>query len=160
MARPPRDFSPSTSQTYFLTASCWGGRPILQSERMSYLLLDTLDSYRRQGKFTLHEFVIMPNHLHLLLSLTPGITLQRTVQFIKGGFSFRVGKELGLKSEIWQRGYVDHRIRDSADYAKHREYIFSNPVRKHLALAPQSFLFSSANGSYSLDPAPRGLKPI
>jgi putative transposase len=49
------------------------------------LLIDTLLDYRRQQKFLLHEFVVMPNHIHLIL--TPqGITLERSIQFIKGGF--------------------------------------------------------------------------
>jgi putative transposase len=46
----------------------------------------------------------MPNHVHLLVSLDEGISLERVVQFIKGGFSYRAGKEPGFTGEIWQRG--------------------------------------------------------
>ena len=57
----------------------------------------------------MHEFVIMPDHFHLII--TPiEITLERAVQFIKGGFSFRLNKGLKLKREVWQTSFVDRRI--------------------------------------------------
>jgi putative transposase len=49
--------------------------------------------YRTENKYLLHEFVVMPDHLHLIL--TPqGITLERAMQLIKGGFSFQLNKKL------------------------------------------------------------------
>jgi putative transposase len=125
---------------------------------MAGLFVDTLQSYRKQGNYLLHEFVIMPNHAHLLVSPCTGITLE--VQFIKGGFSYRAWKELGFGGEVWSRGYVDHRIRDSQDYTCHREYIYSNPIRARLCDTPASYAYSSANPSFSIDPVPQGLKPI
>ena len=101
----------------------------------------------------------MPNHVHLLLTLGDGTTLERAMQLIKGGFSYRARKELGIASEIWQRGYVDHRVRDSNDYAQHRNYIRANPVRAHLANAAEEFRYGSAFAGYELDAVPRGLKP-
>jgi len=102
----------------------------------------------------------MPNHLHVLLTTVEGITLERSIQFIKGGFSFRAGKELEMRGEIWQRGYVDHRIRDARDYASHREYIWQNPVKRHLVEHPDQFVYSSAFPGFELDEAPQGLKPV
>lgn len=94
---------------------------------MVRLLLQTLYSYRRQGKSQLHEFVIMPEHFHLLLTPS-GITLERAVQFIKGGYSYAVKDQLEKTIEIWQRGFTDHRIRNAADFAHHRLYIHRNPA--------------------------------
>ena len=68
---------------------------------MATLFLETLTGYRAQGKFFLHEFALMPDHVHLLLSPCGEITVERAVQLIKGGFSFRAGKELGFRGEIW-----------------------------------------------------------
>jgi REP-associated tyrosine transposase len=60
---------------------------------MASLLLDTLLHYRREQKYLLHEYVVMPNHLHLIF--TPAdITLERAMQFVKGGFSYRAKKEV------------------------------------------------------------------
>jgi putative transposase len=51
----------------------------------------------------------MPNHFHLLI--TPTLTLERAMQVIKGGFSYRARKELGFAGEIWQPSYYDRRVR-------------------------------------------------
>ena len=70
---------------------------------MARLLIDVLYNYRKQNKYLLHEFVVMPNHFHLLLSPESETTLERGLQLIKGGFSFRAKKELEFTGEIWQR---------------------------------------------------------
>lgn len=159
MARPPRDHTSFGSRTYFITANSWAGRSIFQSERSASLLIETLFGYRAKGKYVLHEFVVMPNHLHLLLTPAPELTLERVMQFVKGGFAHRAGQQLGPSLGIWARGYVDHRIRDLQDYMSHRDYIHQNPVRRGLATVPEEFPYSSANPKFELDPVPQGLKP-
>jgi putative transposase len=122
---------------------------------MARLFTDTISGYRQEQKFLLHEFVVMPDHVHLLL--TPvGITLERAVQFIKGGFSYRVKKELGLDIEVWERGYVDHRIRDAGDYEGHVRYIRQNPVEAHLVERAEDYVYSSAHAELNLDRALKG----
>jgi putative transposase len=159
LAIPPHDRPSAASSTYFLTTSVYGGRNLLQSDQLADLFLNTIFSYRDQKKFEVHEFVVMKNHIHLLITPGDNVTLEKAVQFIKGGFSHRVKKKLGICSEIWQRGYVDHRVRDARDFAQHRAYIHANPVRDHLAGAPEEFRYCSAYPGYVLDPAPQGLKP-
>ncbi len=123
MAKPRRDQSSVITNTYFITSRAFNGEALFQSERVATLLVETLLEYRKARKFLLHEFVVMPNHMHVLLTTVEGITLERSVQFIKGGFSHRAGQQLEMRGEIWQRGYVDHRIRDARDFTSHREYI-------------------------------------
>src|SRR5271166_723674 len=96
-----------------------GRRPIFRAEPMAQLFIDTLQRYRTQHKFELHEFVLMPDHFHLLLTPAPDVPLEKAVQLIKGGFSFRVKKELGSSLEVWGTGYTEHRIKDAADYEHH-----------------------------------------
>ncbi len=159
MAKPPRDRTVDGWNVYFVTASTWGHRSLFQTDRMARLFVDTILHYRKEGKFSLHEFVVMPDHFHLLLSPASGVALERAVQFIKGGFSYRVRKELGSGVEVWERGYVDHRIRDVSDYMRHAEYIRRNPVCAHLVAAAEEYLYSSASWGFELDPGPQGLKP-
>ena len=59
---------------------------------MASLLIDVLLHYQTQGEYHLHEFVIMPNHFHLLITPIPPVTIERAIQFIKGGFSYRAKK--------------------------------------------------------------------
>ena len=105
----------------------------------------------------MHEFVLMPDHFHLLI--TPLTALEKAVQLIKGGFSFRAKEELGSNMEIWRRGFADHRIRDAEDYDKHLHYIHLNPVKKHLCTSPAEYRYSSAYPGWKLDTIPQGLKP-
>ena len=126
--------------------------PIFRRESNAKLLIDTFVHYRDAGKFLLHEFVIMPDHVHALL--TP-ISLERAMQFIKGGFSYRLDK----RGPVWQASFTNHRIRDWEDYERHREYVRMNPVRARLALRPEAYPYCSASGVLQMDEVAQGLKP-
>lgn len=154
--RPTREHATSNGQTYMITSSTWGRRSLFSRDVWAKLLIDTLYHYRGSA-YLLHEFVVMPDHIHVLL--TPRASLEKAVQFIKGGFSYRAKKELGSNLEVWQKGFSDHRIRDASDYGIHQVYIQQNPVRKHLCEQAEEYLYSSAIGTFDLDPVPQGLKP-
>jgi len=155
--KPPREHARHNSQTYFITSQTAGRKRFFQHDRWARLLLELLFHNRENG-YLLHEFVVMPDHFHLLIS--PKITLERAIQFVKGGFSFRAKKDFTYPWEIWQRGFSDHRIRDSADYQNHRDYIHMNPVRKELCKQPSDYPYSSAAPGFELDPVPQWLKPL
>src|SRR3982075_2758475 len=108
--RPKREHATNTGQTYMITSGTWGRCALFGKERWARLLIDTLYHYRGSA-YLLHEFVVMPDHIHVLI--TPKTNLERAVQFIKGGFSYRAKKELGSSLEIWQKGFSDHRVRDA-----------------------------------------------
>jgi len=100
----------------------------------------------------------MPEHFHILI--TPLVTLERAVQFIKGGFSYRVKKELQSSMEVWQTGFSDHRVRDAEDYRIHVNYIWRNPVGRKLAESPADYPFCSAFPGSKKDEVPQWLKPL
>ena len=79
---------------------------------MAQLLFDVLEDNRQRRRFLLHEFVIMPNHFHLLLTPASEIPLEKALQFIKRGFSHRAKREIHFDLEIWQASFVNHRIRN------------------------------------------------
>jgi putative transposase len=115
-------------------------------------MVSTLSHYDGTG-YKLHAYVIMPDHLHLLI--TPTESVEKSVQLIKGGFSFRAKRELEWNGEIWQPGFTDHRIRDEEDWRKHLAYIQNNPVDAHLTSDSVHYEFM---GLPSIA-FPRGLKP-
>lgn len=125
---------------------------------MARLIIDVLYDNRGKQRFELHEFVIMPEHFHILLTPEHDIPLEKAVQFIKGGFSFRAKKELGFNGEVWQAGFTLRRIEDAGDYERHREYIRQNPAKRGLCSAPSEYPYSSAHPGFELDPVPPGLK--
>jgi len=148
----------TSSATYFVTASTFCKKNVLQSEAMATLFCEILLRYRAEKRLLLHEFVVIPNHFHVLLSIPPGATLERAVQCIKGGFSHEARQRLG-PYEIWQTSFVDRRVRDAAEFARFREYIHQNPVRARLVEQAQQCRYSSLNPAFTLDDVPQWLKP-
>src|SRR5882672_1967641 len=112
-------------RTFFITSVTAQRRTLFQREAASDLLVEALRHYRSERKYLLHDFVIMPDHFHAMITPAQEISLEKAVQFIKGGFSFR----LQSKVSVWQSSFTNHRIRDAEDFERHREYIRMNPVR-------------------------------
>jgi len=102
----------------------------------------------------------MPDHFHVLMTVGCDMTIERAAQFVKGGFAFRAGRELGFMAPVWQKGFSEVRIVDFKAYRQVAEYIRSNPVMRHLVLEAAVFPHSSAHPGFELDPPPQGLKPI
>ena len=149
-----------STRTFFVSSATAGRRALLQSDRMAQLLVDVLAENRRKRRFLLHEFVIMPNHFHLLLTPAAEIPLEKALQYIKGGFSYRAKREVHFPFEIWQANFVNHRIRDAQDYKHHHTYIWENPVRAGLSARPALFAWSSAvPGDGFGRPATRAKRP-
>jgi putative transposase len=118
------------------------------------LIIDVLRTNRAQDRFQLHEFVVMPDHIHVILTPASEHPLEKCVQFIKGGFSFRAKKELGFNGEVWQRQYTEHRIKDARDYQEHASYIQQNPVRARLVARAEDWKYSSASIRDIIDRTP------
>jgi len=143
MARPNRNAFPgeilSTARTFFATTKTYGGRRLLQTDRNATLLIEVLRSYVAARKFRLLDFVVMPNHLHLLITVPSGVTIERAMQLVKGRFSFRLKKEFGYPGEVWQAGFSEVRADTKESIAAFRGYIAQNPVRAGLAESPGQY---------------------
>ena len=144
-----------SDRIFFVTTVTANRQPIFRRDAVARLLIDTLADYRDERKFLLHEFVIMPDHVHALLTPAAEISVERVMQCIKGNFSYR----LRSRPPVWQASFTNHRVPDFEDYEHHREYIRMNPVRAGLVARAEAYPYSSAAGGMRLDPVPRGLKP-
>jgi putative transposase len=98
-----------------------------------------LRSYVANGKFKIHDFVVMPDHVHLLISVPEGMSIERAMQLIKGGFSFRLKKEAKYLGEVWQKGFSEVRVDNDESYAAIRDYIVKNPVKAGLVETPEQY---------------------
>jgi putative transposase len=132
-----RDAALEPQRTFFVTTRTHAGRRIFQVDRNAELFVDVLRSYAR--RFQIHDFVVMPDHVHLLVSVGRDLSIEKAVQFIKGGFSYRVRKELGYSGEVWQRGFSEVRVNDEESFGAHRQYIAQNPVRAGLVESAESY---------------------
>ena len=136
MAIPSRATSHGT---FFISSPTYNRQRLFQVAANAELFLETLQHYRHEGHYKLHAFVVMPDHIHLLL--TPqNITIEHSSQLIKGGFSHRMGSRI----PVWQRGFADHRVRDREDFLRHVAYIHDNPVRARLCQHAENYPYSSA----------------
>lgn len=146
--------------TYFITSRTWRSRQLFLNVEICGLFVESLFRYRDDGHYALHAFVLMPEHFHLLITSAEGISLERAVQFIKGGSAHRIREERKLSFPVWQRGFTDHRVRGVDDYETHVRYIERNPVERGIAASPQEFEWSSARHAARLDDIPQRLKPL
>jgi putative transposase len=132
--------APQEIRTYFITSTTASRRRIFQVDRNSELFLQILRENRAKNRIQLHAFVVMPDHVHLLLTPAPETSLEKAMQYIKGGFSFKLKSSF----DVWDKSYTNHRIVDTEDYQRHLTYIEQNPVRDRLVQDARSFPFSSA----------------
>jgi putative transposase len=151
----PHHLSPlRPDQTYFVTSSTRQKLPLFQVEATAELFIDQLLQYRDAGKFLVHEFVVMPDHFHLLFTPLGDVTLEKGVQLIKGGFAHRLNQVAPRRSSFWSAGFTDRRVRNVEELAGIKKYIRENPVAAHLAERAEEYRFSSASGRFRLDPYP------
>jgi putative transposase len=143
----------AADRTFFVTTNTAGRRRVFQVTANAELLLCLLKEDRARGRYEIHAYVIMPDHIHLILTPAPDVSLEKAMQFIKGGYSFR----LKSKAKVWQEGFAWERMKDARDYASHRDYIHANPVRRHICERAEEFVYSSAAGR-GVDPAPGYLR--
>jgi len=120
-------------------------RGLLQSQRNAGLLIDVLRSLVAERKFKLHDFVIMPNHVHLLIEVGGDMTIEKAMQLIKGRFSYRLSREFGNKGEVWQRGFTEVQVMDRENFEAHRSYIAENPVKAGLAASGEEYPYCLAS---------------
>jgi putative transposase len=145
MAHPARNAVPANilnpSRIFFVTTTTSMGKRLLQSERNAGLLIDVLRSLVAEHRFQLHDFVIMPDHVHLLIEAGGEMTIERAMQLIKGRFSHRVSRELGYKGEVWQRGFTEVQVLNQQNFEAHRTYIAENSVKAGLVASTEEYPF-------------------
>jgi putative transposase len=96
------------------------------------------------GYFALHAFVVMPNHIHLLI--TPKLPVPRIMNGLKGASARAANALLRRKGKpFWQDESFDHWVRTSKEFDRIRAYIEFNPVSAGLAAKPEDWPWSSAS---------------
>jgi putative transposase len=144
--------------TYFISSATWERRELFRVPKVAELLVQRILVCREKGCYQLHEFVVMPNHFHLLITPGESTSLEKAVQMVKGGSSHEIHKLGRNHLAIWQVGFHDWTIRDREDYQSKVGYIHMNPVRACLVEQPGDWLFGSASGKFVLDAVPEKFK--
>lgn len=115
----------------------------LRDARVAMMVQDSLLHFDDE-RYWLLAWVIMPNHVHLLL--TPCITwsLSRIMKDLKSFTSREANKILNRRGRFWMEDYFDRYVRDAKHFASAIAYIENNPVKARLCAKPEDWPFSSA----------------
>ena len=142
--------APQEIRTFFVTSVTAGRRRLFQADARATVFAQVLQENRAKGRFALHAFVVMPDHFHLLVTPAADVSIEKVMQFVKGGFSFR----LRFRVPVWEQSFAMHRVEDGRDYEAHRVYIEENPVKAGICGRAAEFGFSSACGRWAVDGVP------
>ena len=144
--------------TYFITQVTYQRQAWLCDEVARDALRSAILHVRKSYPFTIDAFVLLPDHFHTLWTLPPGdIDLSIRLRLVKTFVTKQYGSQLEIdagvsqsrqarrESNLWQRRFWEHVIRNETDFVNHCDYIHYNPVRHKLCQTPQQWLFSSVH---------------
>lgn len=139
--------------TYFFTIVTHNRKKIFRGSNNIALLRDAFGQVKEKHPFSIDAVVILPDHLHCLITLPGGdADYPQRIRMIKGRFTrnYHGGLYAGSASRaakaeraVWQRRYWEHLIQDEKDYTRHVDYIHYNPVKHGLVSSPKDWKWSS-----------------
>jgi putative transposase len=125
---------------HFITFSCYRRRPLIETYCAHHLFESALEQARLKYGFFVSGYVIMPEHIHLLLSEPGRGTLATALKAIKQS----VARKLAARGEhFWQARYYDFNVRTAQKQIEKLRYIHRNPVKRGLAKKPEDWCWSS-----------------
>ena len=136
---------------HFITFSCHHRLPHLGSSKPKEILEQVIERTRRSHNFLLYAYVLMPEHLHLLLSEPKNHSLSSTLRVIKGESSKLLK---GTRNHFWQPRYYDFNVFTTRKFKEKIQYIHRNPVTRGLVAKPEDYRWSSFNHYATGDPTP------
>ena len=143
---------------HFITTSCYRRRPLLASRSRRNLFLKILEQVRVRYGFAVIGYVVMPEHVHLLLSEPERDHPSTVMQVLKQRFARPVLKQMRPQKQsvqsalwpgdldlehVWQRRYYDFVVRTGKKRVEKLQYMHRNPVKRGLVLAPEQWAWSS-----------------
>ena len=142
-----------SGQSHFVTFCCYHRRLSLTTDASRRIFESALERVRHSFRLQVYGYVVMPEHVHLLLSEPQRDTLADALKSLKQGVSWRLLAKIGgplkpgfgLSGErhFWQKRYYDFNIRDYPQFVEKLRYIHRNPVKAGLCERPEDWEWSS-----------------
>jgi REP element-mobilizing transposase RayT len=120
------------------------GSCLLANPVAARVVQDTLLMYG-ESHYELHEWVVMPNHVHFIATIADNRSLSQVMQSIKGYSSRNIHLLLGGSGRLWQPDYFDRLVKNKDQFERMSKYIQWNPVKAKLCDDPKMWPYSSAN---------------
>jgi REP-associated tyrosine transposase len=127
-----------SGQSHFVTFTCYHRRLGLDCPATRDVFVQVLEQMRRRFGLCVYGYVLMPEHVHLLLSEPQRGLLADSIHYLKLSFAKRLGTGL-----FWQKRYYDRNVRDEREFREKLRYIHRNPVKRGLVPAPGDWNWSS-----------------
>ncbi|MDO9139216.1 MAG: transposase [Methylobacter sp.] len=127
---------------YFITASIYKKRPLLQDSTLKELLLNNIKSCFECYQWELHHWVILDNHYHLLGKSRKGNDLSHIIQKIHSNSGYYIKQNTKTEEQVWWN-YWDYCPRNEKDYFVHLNYLLNNPIKHGYVNKLQNYHFSS-----------------
>jgi putative transposase len=145
-----------TNELHFITCSCYHRQPWLANPQRRDLFLAVFEEVRQRYGFVVVGYVVMPEHIHLLISEPEKGDPSRVMQAIKQGFSRRVLKAVRKRrapaeqellavgcEHVWQRRFYDFNVWTAPKRIEKLRYMHRNPVVRGLVQKPEQWPWSS-----------------
>src|SRR5437763_15047437 len=130
-----------TRDSHFVTFSCYRRRPNLGTVESRCTFQSALERVRERHQMCVYGYVVMPEHVHLLISEPERGTLPQAIQSLKQGVARRLA--LREKDSFWQARYYDFNVWSERKFVEKLKYIHRNPVRRGLVEHPEDWSVSS-----------------
>ena len=127
-----------TGEFHFLTFSCYRRQTYFSASASKELFEDALERVRRRYLFVVAGYVVMPEHVHLLVNEPRRALLSKAIQALKLSVSLR-----SRKGPFWQAHYYDFNVNAHEKFVEKLRYIHRNPVKRGLVAKPEEWLWSS-----------------
>ena len=133
---------------YFVTTAVKNREHLLKDDAVCSLIVEDLRYYHKKHGFLFHGYVIMPDHLHILISVQGNATISQIMHDFKSHTAQEINRTLGRQGPFWQKGFYDHIIRDERDFKRRIDYIHRNPLTSGLVSNISEYAFSSFRNYY------------
>ncbi len=127
---------------HFLTFSCYRRQPLLGDHPAAYRVFEQeFEVVRRRYGFVIGGYVLMPEHVHLLVGEPPRSTLATAIQVLKQQTARKL--KVSGDSQFWQRRYYDFNVHNEEKRVEKLRYMHRNPVKRGLVEEPEDWPWSS-----------------
>jgi putative transposase len=127
---------------HFITFSCYHRLPFLNDDHARAVFLETLERLRERHRFHVFAYVLMPEHVHLLLDEPRELKLEDLFRALKTETSKRLR---GDRPRFWQYRYHDFNVFTQRKFIEKLRYAHRNPVKRGLVERPEDWPWSSYN---------------
>ena len=129
-----------SGQSHFDTFGCYHRRLLLTTDASRRIFESALERVRQSFRLQVYGYVVMPEHVHLLLSEPQRDTLADALKSLKQGVARHL---IGDAEHFWQKRYYDFNIRDYGQFVEKLRYVHRNPVKAGLCERAEDWEWSS-----------------